>query len=440
LIDLKAVLLSHKPHDEILTHICRECIIQQAALCFHGFESILDDPAIPENIIYNYLKGVAEYTEIVFLLSTGPWNTRENIGQYLFINFELKMPDDKKKTELWEKFSAEYALSGGIDLVGAANKFKFTPFQIKNAIQDTILLSNRENGGVIDEDTFYRACYNQVSHSLDKKATRIEPVYSWDDLILPKEQKDQLRAACSYVKYKNVVFGKWGFDEKMPYGRGLSILFSGPPGTGKTMGAQVMAKELHLKIYKVDMSQVISKYIGETEKNLYEVFSEAGESNAILFFDEADAIFGKRTNVKDSHDKYANVETSFLLQKIEEYDGISILASNYLQNIDEAFLRRITFIIKFPFPDADYRKQIWTSVFPKKAELSRGIDFGYLAGNFELSGSSIKSIALAASFMAVSDGMPISMLQLVKCIYRELGKGGKVVMKEQFREYAHFLK
>ena len=206
---------------------------------------------------------------------------------------------------------------------------------------------------------------------MENKATHIKPKRLWDEVILPPEQKELLRNACNQVKFRHVVYGEWGFEKKLSYGKGVSILFAGPPGTGKTMSAEVVAKELMLEIYKIDLSQVISKYIGETEKNLHEIFHEAQFSNAILFFDEADALFGKRSEVKDSHDKYANIETAYLLQKIEEYAGITILATNFSQNIDDAFMRRLNYVIKFPFPDAEYREKIWRSMFPAEAPQRR---------------------------------------------------------------------
>ena len=449
LIDLRAALQSERAFQNILTDAVRECVIRDACPCFYHFESLLKLEQQSFFYTSGLLNSVFKVSSLAFLLSECPWNERQLVGNdTLLVNFKLDMPNDRKKVKLWEQMAIRENLIDQLNIIGAANKFRFTPAQIQKALSDTCSLLNRErehsllkpeDGAKANEDLFYQACYNQISHGLEKKSVQIEPVFSWDDLILPDDSKVVLRAACAHIQYKNVVYGQWGFDQKVPYGRGLSVLFSGPPGTGKTMGAQVMAKELHLKMYKVDLSQIISKYIGETERNLKEVFDEAALSNAILFFDEADALFGKRTNVKDSHDKYANVETSFLLQKIEEYDGVSILASNFMQNIDEAFLRRLTFIVKFPFPEEEDRRKIWMNVFPKDASLSGTVNYDYLARNFELSGSNIKSVALAASFLAASENSSIGMSQLVRCVRRELGKGGRVVLKEQFGEYVGYL-
>jgi len=196
-----------------------------------------------------------------------------------------------------------------------------------------------------------------------------------------------------------------------------------------------MANELMLELYKIDLSQLISKYIGETEKNLHEVFLEANRSNAILFFDEADALFGKRSEVKDSHDRYANMETAYLLQKMEEYEGISILATNYQQNIDEAFMRRINYVIKFPFPDAEYRKLLWNAMLPEETPRSADIDISFLAETFPFAGGNIKNIVLSAAFMAAAENRPVGMKDFLHAIKVELQKTGRVVQREEFGIY-----
>ncbi|MCD8331769.1 MAG: ATP-binding protein, partial [Oscillospiraceae bacterium] len=231
----------------------------------------------------------------------------------------------------------------------------------------------------------------------------------------------------------------WGFDRKVTYGRGLSILFAGVPGTGKTMCAQVIANELNMEMYKINISQIVSKYIGETEKNLQAVFTEARHSNCILFFDECDALFGKRSEVKDAHDRNANVEVAYLLQQIEEHDGVCIMATNLIGNIDAAFMRRITYVIHFPFPDAAMREEIYRRTIPASAPLEDDIDWTFLAEKFELSGGHIKNIVLSAAFLAAQENQPIGMSQLLRSAIGELKKNEIVVVREELREYADLI-
>jgi SpoVK/Ycf46/Vps4 family AAA+-type ATPase len=219
----------------------------------------------------------------------------------------------------------------------------------------------------------------------------------------------------------------WGFDRKLATGKGVAALFAGASGTGKTMAAEVMAHELGLDLYRIDLASVVSKYIGETEKNLDRIFTAAETSNAILFFDEADALFGKRSEVRDSHDRYANLEISYLLQKMEQYDGITILATNLRQNLDEAFVRRLAFHVHFPFPDEADRLRIWRGIWPAAAPLGADVELDFLARQFKLSGGNIKNVALAASFLAAADGGHISMAHLFHATRREYQKMGKVL-------------
>jgi SpoVK/Ycf46/Vps4 family AAA+-type ATPase len=224
---------------------------------------------------------------------------------------------------------------------------------------------------------------------------------------------------------RHLVYGAWGFDRKLSAGKGLNVLFAGPPGTGKTMAAEVMAGALALDLYKIDLALVVSKYIGETEKNLDRIFAAAETANAILFFDEADALFGKRSEVKDSHDRYANIEIGYLLQKMEEYEGIAILATNLRQNIDEAFLRRLQSIVDFPFPDENHRRRIWGAVFPPAAPLGSDVDFAALARDVRLAGGSIKNIAVSAAFHAAAEERAIEMKHFIRAARREHQKLGR---------------
>lgn len=277
----------------------------------------------------------------------------------------------------------------------------------------------------------------QSGHELAALATRIEPRATWDDLILPEDQTAQLQALCDRFRYRDKVLSEWGFAARLAYGLGISALFAGGSGTGKTMAAGVIANAMGLDLYKIDLSRVVSKYIGETEKNLDKVFTAAANANAILFFDEADALFGKRSEVKDAHDRYANLEICYLLQKMEQHEGIAILATNLRQNLDEAFMRRLTFIVHFPFPDEFSRKRIWSGVWPAATPLAYNINVDVLARQFNLSGGDIKNVSLAASFLAASEGVEVNARHVMHAISREYQKLGKSIVISPLAEVGH---
>jgi SpoVK/Ycf46/Vps4 family AAA+-type ATPase len=255
------------------------------------------------------------------------------------------------------------------------------------------------------------ASRQRARRDLGELAQRIEPRACWAELVLPARQKTLLSDIVAQVRNRWRVYDRWGFAQKSSRGLGLSALFAGQSGTGKTMAAEVIANTLGLDLHQIDLSSVVSKYIGETEKNLRRLFDAAEGSGAILFFDEADALFGKRSEVKDSHDRYANIEVSYLLQRMEAYRGLAILATNMKSALDHAFLRRIRFLVDFPFPDAEDRAAIWRRVFPE-ATPSSGLDYERLA-RLHVPGGNIRSIALNAAFRAADEGAPVQMRHLL---------------------------
>ena len=291
----------------------------------------------------------------------------------------------------------------------------------------------------VSNQAVHQCCYRQVVHKLDKLAKRVEPRFTWNDVVLPQAQKKLMQQASNHIRFQHRVYQEWGFEQKIGYGRGLSILFAGAPGTGKTMCAQVIAKQLNMEMYKINISQIVSKYIGETEKNLHAVFAEARHSNCILFFDECDAIFGKRSDVKDAHDRNANVEVAYLLQQIEDHDGVCVLATNLVQNIDAAFMRRITYVVHFPFPDAAQRKEIYLHTLPTQTPVDEDVDWDFIAQKFELSGGHIKNIVLGAAFMAASEGCAVHMRHVLTAAVNEMRKNEIVVVREELREYADLI-
>lgn len=354
------------------------------------------------------------------------------------ISVPVEMPGFDQRRTYWRHYlDAAGILLDASDLDALASRFRLMPDQIADAV---LVASNSAQWRTAVQSTderlspcsfhatleeLYAAASAQSSLDLAKLVRKVAVKYSLDDIVLPPDQLAQLKEICDQAKNRHIVFGEWGFDRKLSIGKGLNVMFSGPPGTGKTMAAEVIAKELHLPLYKIDLSQVVSKYIGETEKNLDRIFAAAQRTNAILFFDEADALFGKRTEVRDSHDRYANIEVGYLLQKMEEYEGIAILATNVRQHMDEAFVRRIQVIAEFPFPDEMHRRHIWEIMFPREAALASDVNLSLLAREVRLAGGNIKNIALAAAFYAASDGGMIRMAHLMKAARREHQKLGR---------------
>lgn len=320
------------------------------------------------------------------------------------------------------------------EMKALVGKFKLGVGQIRAAAREAEQLAACENpeNRQIQISHLYAACRAQSNHKLATLAHKIEPHYTWKDIILPADRLEQLREICNHARYRGRVYDEWGFERKLSLGKGLNILFSGPSGTGKTMAAEIMAGELGQDVYKIDLSTVVSKYIGETEKNLARIFAEAETSNAILFFDEADALFGKRSEVRDAHDRYANIEIAYLLQKMDEYEGVVILATNLRKNMDEAFVRRMHFTVEFPLPGERDCLRIWEGIWPAQTPVSEALDLGLLAHRFELTGGNIRNVALAAAFLAVADGQVVDMSHLLHATQREYQKMGKVMALREF--------
>ena len=281
------------------------------------------------------------------------------------------------------------------------------------------------------QNALWDACRDLTRPSLDMLAQRLEPKATWDDLVLPDEQMRIMRQIAGQVRERHKVYGEWGFGQKMNRGFGISALFAGESGTGKTMAAEVIANDLRLNLYRIDLSAVVSKYIGETEKNLRKLFDAAEQGGAILFFDEADALFGKRSEVKDSHDRYANIEINYLLQRMESFSGLAILATNMKSSLDQAFMRRLRFIVNFPFPGLKERSLIWQKALPPKMP-REALDYERLA-RLNISGGNIHSIALNAAFMAAQSGAALTMPTMLAAARSELKKLEKPFSEAEFK-------
>jgi AAA+ superfamily predicted ATPase len=410
----------------------REAVLQGATLYWTDFDALLVDN---QNLrLKGFLKVLEERTALTFLSGRIVWEPSGALHEKRFNRIEFSCPDYGGRVQLWQRQMREYPQAKVEEVAG---KFKLTGGQIRDAAATARNLARWRDVQTIPicGADLHEACRLQSNRKLGALAQHISPRYHWDDIVLPTDKKQQLGEIFKAAKYRFLVYDKWGFGKKLSLGKGLNVLFSGPSGTGKTMAAEIMAGELGLDLYKIDLSSVVSKYIGETEKNLSRIFAEAETANAILFFDEADALFGKRSEVRDAHDRYANIETGYLLQKMEEYDGVVVLATNLSRNMDEAFGRRLHFNIEFPLPNAKDRRRIWKGVWPPPTPLSPDLDLDFMANRFEVTGGNIKNIALAAAFLAADDGGVLSMRHLIRATQREYQKMGKVVMDGEFGEY-----
>ena len=418
-------------YEKTLTLINREACLQAAALYWQGFDTLGE----PHQALVNaWQRSLEDRPGLTFLASETPWKPLAALRTAAFISVPLPRPTATERAWLWRATLAGGDALAELELGALATKFKFTAGQIQDAAVTAANLARwrePDSSRLLLPD-LYEACRLHSNQTLTTLARKITPKYHWADIVLPPDRLAQLQEICNHMKYRERVYGDWGFDAKLALGKGLSVLFAGPSGTGKTMAAEIIAGELGLDLYKIDLSTVVSKYIGETEKNLSRIFTEAETSNAILFFDEADALFGKRSEVKDAHDRYANIETGYLLQRLEEYEGVVILATNFRKNMDEAFVRRLQFTVEFPFPNEQDRYRIWEGIWPADTPREPELDLAFLARRFEVTGGNIRNIALAAAFLAADDDGRVAMGHLLRATQREYQKMGKVITETEF--------
>jgi ATPase family associated with various cellular activities (AAA)/Winged helix domain, variant len=341
---------------------------------------------------------------------------------------ETTLPSYAERAAAWRDST------GADDVRDVASKFRLSIGQIGRAAEIARISAAARGADRIAESDLNAAARQASLTRLGDLATRVSAGFSWSDLILPPRQLELLRSISAYLRHRDLVLSEWGYGQAIGNTQGLKVLFAGESGTGKTMSAQVVANELGLDLFRIDLATVVSKYIGETEKNLDRIFAAAEGSNAILFFDEADALFGKRSEVSDAHDRYANIEVAYLLQKMEAYEGAVVLATNLRRNIDNAFLRRLDFVIDFPFPEPEDRARIWRLLLPSRAPLTNDLDLDHLAREYKLSGGGIRNSSLAAAFLAADDGGVITMDHLLRGVAIEYGKLGRLVVTDRSAE------
>jgi hypothetical protein len=402
---------------EIVALLGREAVLANVALVVDAtnIESGSDSAVVVDELITTLAAPLV-------VLSTEPWPSNDGAVDLI----RIKPPTRSEQRSLWWTALARYPNSVNGEVDSIVQEFDLSPA----AIAQIVAGAARQADGPISGQHLWDACGDRARVGLDELARRIEPAYDWDDIVVGSDALDQLRELAGQVEQRGHVYEAWGFGTKLGRSRGITALFAGPSGTGKTMAAEILARHLRLELHRIDLAGVVSKYIGETEKNLRRVFDAAEAGGAILLFDEADALFGTRTEVRDSHDRYANLEVNYLLQRMDDMGSLCLLSTNRKASLDAAFLRRFRFVIEFPFPGEDERRRIWERVFPPAAALD-DVDNGSLS-RLEITGGNIRTIALNAAFLAAGDGQPIGMRHLMRSAAREYAKLSKPVTSAEF--------
>ena len=454
-VDLAGWLNAKVDFTESLHLFFREALFQNAFLYLDRFDVLYSEERSAQ---FQSLVGQLGNDQGVTILAGERSWIPPGLGPIGVVSIALATPDFSERRAYWQtSLKAEGIFLDANDLDTLSERFALLPGQVTDAVavaarqaqwRSAVEYRNSSSEPPRSSPTLkdlFSAARDQCGHEVAALAQKIVPVHAWGDLILPEDTFAQLREICVQVRYRHQVLENWGFGQKMTLGKGVNALFAGPSGTGKTTAAEIVAAELGLDLYKIDLSRVVSKYIGDTEKNCDQIFRAAKHSNAILFFDEADALWGKRSEVKDSHDRYANLEIAYLLQKMDEYEGIAILATNLRKNMDEAFIRRLQFVVEFPFPDEAQRLQIWKLLLQankpegdRRIPIADHIDFVWLARRVHVAGGNIKNNVLAAAYLAASEeqkSYPIGMKHLVQSVRREYQKMGKVLSEMELGAY-----
>jgi hypothetical protein len=399
-LSLRSLRIQRLPEQESLRQSALALLAREAALGDHVLLVDATDESVRD-----------EVSEIVRQLDAYVLVTAREPVPGVPVELRLPVMDSSDRAALWREAFEPGAQVPLPALDRIAEQFPLSPATIAGIAAST------QDG---DEATVWAACRAAAGHGLDALAERITPRCDWDDIVLPGDLVERLRAVTAQVRHRADVYGRGGFGRKLVRGKGVTALFAGPSGTGKTMAAEIIAGDLGLDLCRIDLAGVVSKYIGETERNLKRVFDAAEAGGAVLFFDEADALFGKRSEVKDSHDRYANIEISYLLQRMEAYAGLAVLATNLKTHLDVAFLRRLRHVIDFPFPDTELRRTMWERAFPSETACAN-LDVRALA-RMELTGGNITVIAVNAAFLAAADGRPVDMSDIARAARAEFRK------------------
>lgn len=424
--------------DHALWAVTRECILTGACCCLTELTYRDEEKEKFFGYMDLALGKLLEKDILSFAMSKEKLPMKE-ITREEFTELELPTPTTAEREECWKFFAKDYTLGSDVELPEMAIKFLFTAGKIKDALKNARSLATMDKNIDIPRETLFRGCYNQMSSELTQKATKVKANFGFEDIVMNPTQRETLQHAIDQMNFRKQIYDDWNYTKKYPYGRGLSVLLFGAPGTGKSMCAQVIAHELNLELYRVDLSKVIDKYVGETEKSISMIFREAKKCNVVLFFDECDTLFAKRSDDGGSNQSSNNNKTALLLQEVEAYDGVSVLATNYKHNIDPAFFRRMKYIVEFQFPDVDTREMLWRTTIPKTTPLAKDVDIRFLAEKYELVGGNIKNCILNAAFLAAADpnaGGEVHMQHYLNAVKYEFVKVGKVFTKADFEPYS----
>ncbi|MFD8161915.1 ATP-binding protein [Streptomyces malaysiensis] len=426
-LDLERLARDPQPAEAVRI-LAREARLTSAGLVCGPIDALVRDK--PEVI-----RLVADTPLPVVLAGRAPWDAAWSSRPPLLLHAPRVEPT--ARAALWsDAYGA--TVPAGLNLTRLLSPFLLTPDQITRAARGAAQ-SAALDGGTLRPDHIRAGARAQNAAGLDRLARRIEPAVDWSDLVLPPGPLAQLRELTARARHRDRVLGEWGMRPGGGRGRGVTALFAGDSGTGKTMSAEVIAADLGLDLYTVDLATVIDKYVGETEKNLERIFTEAAGINGVLLFDEADAIFGKRSEVKDAHDRYANVESAYLLQRMETFDGLAILATNLRANLDDAFTRRLDLVVDFPLPDAGHRRRLWDRSLGTALPRATDLDLDFCAESFELAGGNIRSVAVTAAYLAAESGSPVTMPDLIHALQREYQKLGRLTLASEFGPYMSLL-
>ena len=423
--------LARDPHPaEAVRVLAREARLTGAGLVPGPVDALLPDRS-------DVLRALTGLSAPTVLVGRAPWDAGWSTRPPLLLHAPRVEP--AARAALWHAaYDGPPPPSGAPDVTDVLAPFLLTPDQIGRAARAAAQTAELD-GGVLRAEHVRAGARAQNAAGLDRLARRVEPAVGWPDLVLPPDPLAQLRELAARARHRDRVLGEWGMRPGGGRGRGVTALFAGDSGTGKTMSAEVVAADLGLDLYTVDLATVVDKYVGETEKNLERIFSEAAGINGVLLFDEADAIFGKRSEVKDAHDRYANVESAYLLQRMETFDGLAVLATNLRANLDDAFTRRLDLVIDFPLPDAEHRRTLWDRCLGPALPRADDLDLDFCATSFELAGGNIRSIAVTAAYLAAAADRPVTMADLIHAVQREYQKLGRLTLASEFGPYLELL-